>query len=200
MKKLLFFIIAMIIVNSCSVIPCHAAGGVTVVPGTDAEFETIQSNPNSFEVNSYPQIGGADVSITNPLPTKQYGDYLVEVSVDSNRPFTWANSALINTQKTYTYTQPTASLSLYEVCIENPSTVTDLTGKLFQVNTTLGDCYITSFSVPKSQTISGTSIGAYSKFVNYCFNGTNIKLVLSNDTALGGSDGFTAHASIIGVK
>jgi len=82
------------------------------------------------------------------------------------------------------------------VTVYNPSSVTDITVKVFETATSLAEntryVLITQFTIPKSQTITGTTIDTTSKLVHGIFNGTDVRFVLSNDTVLGASDGFSA--------
>lgn len=86
----------------------------------------------------------------------------------------------------------------------NPSTVTDITVKVFNSELTLKagtrDAYITSFSIPKAQSITGTAINTYANFIHGMFNGGDCKLVVSNDTVLGAGDGFTTTIRLREVK
>lgn len=112
---------------------------------------------------------------------------------------------VLNTQKTLTITAPTNAVGLYAISVYNPSTVTDLTVKVQSIETSFGggthNPFITSFSIPKSQTVTGTSISSYQKFIDSAmFIGTSIKLVISNDTALGSGQGFTTSVRIRSVK
>lgn len=131
---------------------------------------------------------------------KIIGEALLENQVGADQTLTWANSDAENTQKTVSFTKPAQPLSEYELIVYNPSTVTDITVKVFNVETSLGgasrDAFITSVSIPKSQMVTGTTINTYAKFVHGMFNGGNLKLVLSNDTVLGASDGFSAYARL----
>ena len=56
--------------------------------------------------------------------------------------------------------------------------------------------YITTLNVPKSQSVTGTTINTHSFFIHGAFNSTDIRIVVSNDTALGGADAFTATLRI----
>lgn len=117
--------------------------------------------------------------------------------VGLDQTITWANNDGANTQKTKTFTKPSVSLSEYELIVYNPSTVTDITVKVFNVEASFGgadrDALITTLSIPKKQTQTGTEIATHAKLIHGIFNGGDCKLVLSNDTALGGSDGFSAY-------
>ena len=124
------------------------------------------------------------------------GSNVAETQVETDQDLTWANSASANTQKTYTFTKPTNPLSKYELIVYNPSTVSDLTVKIFAKELALKEDirngYITMFTVPKAQAFTGTTINTYVKTLEGIFNGTDCIVVVSNDTILGGSDGFIA--------
>ena len=128
------------------------------------------------------------------------GRLLRKIQVGTDQDVVFANSAAANTQVSLTITQPASPLDEYELIVYNPSTVTDLTCKVFTVETALGggdrDSYLTAFSVPKSQSVTGTTINTYIRQLHGVFNGGNLKLVFSNDTVLGAAEGFTAKARL----
>jgi hypothetical protein len=128
------------------------------------------------------------------------GSTLRQTQISTDQTVTWANSNVVNTQKTVTFTKPTAPISEYEIIIYNPSTVTDLTVKVFAVETALGggtrDALVTTVSIPKSQSVTGTTINTQAKFLHGIFNASDCKLVLSNDLILGASDGFSAYVRL----
>ena len=125
------------------------------------------------------------------------GSNLRQTQIGTDQTATWANSAAANTQVSVTITKPTVPVGEYELIIYNPSTVTDLTIKVFAVEAALGggarDALITTIPVLKSQAITGTIISAYVRIIHGIFNGADCKLVISNDTALGAAEGFTAY-------
>lgn len=106
----------------------------------------------------------------------------------------FANSATADTQKTIDLTMK-RPIEIYAIIINNPSTVTDLTVKVFNKEVFGEDtkyAYITSFTVPKSQALTGTTIDTYLVLVEGMFIGGDVRLVVSNNTALGASEGFTS--------
>lgn len=119
-----------------------------------------------------------------------------QIGSDTNVVF--ANSAAANTQATaVTFNVSQGSVNEYSLIVDNPSTVTDLTCKVFSVEVDLDstndrDALITTISIPKAQTLTGTAIQTHHEVINGCFSGGQLKLQFSNDTILGGSDGFTA--------
>ena len=120
--------------------------------------------------------------------------------------FAFANSSEANTQKVATVavpqeaTAPNDALQAYKLAVHNPSTVSALTLKLFTVEKSLGGadrfCLLETLDVPKAQTIKGTAIDAYEYLVGGIFCGGDLKIVASNDTALGAAEGFTATIRI----
>ena len=124
------------------------------------------------------------------------GTQLRETQVGDDQTLTWANSAVANTQVVVNVARPSVPVSEYKVKVYNPSTVTDLTCKVFAVAAGLGgsgrDCLVTTFSIPKSQTMTGTAVNAHARLIHGIFDGSALKLVFSNDTVLGGGDGFSA--------
>lgn len=120
--------------------------------------------------------------------------------IGTDQVVSWANSAAANTQKVITFAKPADPVGEYELIVYNPSTVTDLTVKIFAVEPSLGgadrDGLITEAAIPKAATKTGTSINTDIHFVHGMFNGANCKLILSNDTALGASDGFDAYVRL----
>lgn len=125
------------------------------------------------------------------------GTQIRETQVGNDETLTWANSAAANTQVTVTVVKPSMPVSEYKLKVYNPSTVTDLTCKVFAVAVGLGggdrDCLVTAFSIPKSQAMTGTTINAHARLLHGIFDGSALKLVFSNDTVLGGGDGFSAY-------
>lgn len=126
--------------------------------------------------------------------------------IGSDLAFVFANSASANTQKTATVAVPEEGMATndpvqaYKIAVHNPSAVTDLTVKLFTVEASLGgaarDCLLESLVVPKAATVTGTAINAHEYLVGGMFCGGALKIVVSNDTVLGGADGFTATIRI----
>ena len=120
--------------------------------------------------------------------------------IGSDATAVFANDALVNTQKTTTFTYVTNAGSYgveeYMLTVYNPSTVTDLTVKVFEISTALGgdarDSLITTLSIPKAQVTTGTTIVSHAKVIHGILNGEDVKLIISNDTVLGEADGFTA--------
>lgn len=123
-----------------------------------------------------------------------------QVCTDDPNQAIYAAEAAANTQVTLDLTSPASPVSKYEITIYNPSTVTALTVKAFCTEATLGGDtrygYLTSWPVLASQAITGTTINTYSVVLSYPFVGTNLRLVISNDTVLGVGEGFTAEVRV----
>lgn len=132
----------------------------------------------------------------NPAAVINVGNILRETQIETDQELVWDDSDLQDTQKTYTYTQPERSCSEYQLIVNNPSTVSDLTIKVLSVELDLAsgtkNALITTLTIPKAATETGTSLNTYVKTINGIFNGTDCLLVFSNDTVLDVSDGFTS--------
>lgn len=122
---------------------------------------------------------------------------ITAMQIGTDQAVAFANSAAINTQVNVDFTKPTVSKPRYKIAVYNPSTVTDLTVKIFSVALDFGGGtrydFIDSFVIPKSQVITGTTINAYTKFIEGLFVGTDLRLVVSNNTVLGTAEGFSAY-------
>lgn len=114
--------------------------------------------------------------------------------------FAFANNDVANTQKVATLDKLKGIEPNHCISVYNPSTVTDLTLKIFMVEPALGgadrDGLIAKVNIPKAQTITGTVINTYSTIVYGFVNASEFKFVLSNDTALGAADGFSAYLRV----
>jgi len=119
-------------------------------------------------------------------------------AVGSDQAITFANSAAANNQQTFTIAAPATGIGEYMLTVYNPSTVTDLTVKVFAIAAGLGgadrDSLLTPdpIVIPKSQAITGTTVNCYSTLIHGIFCGTAMKVVVSNNTVLGAAEGFTA--------
>lgn len=148
-------------------------------------------------------VGAQSISLAMP---GTLGGVLQEaiVSGASDPNVVFDPNAAVDTQKTLTFVEPTTSYGEYGFVFYNPSDVTDLTVKIMTIETSLGGGtrygYITSVSIPKSQSISGTTINTYTKYVTGVFNGAACQLIFSNDTDTGEGGGFTSTARVRAVK
>lgn len=118
----------------------------------------------------------------------------------NEQSFNFANSAVVNTNVSATIPRPTTTCQVYQIMVYNPSTVTDLSIKIFNIDSLNGanrDCLLQTIIVPKSQVITGTTVSAYSFLIEGMFAGTDVKLVASNNTVLGASDTFSAYLDIV---
>lgn len=143
----------------------------------------------------------AKVSQEGALSVQLAGSVIKQTQVGGDKEFVFANEALADNQQTATITAPANPGKKHEIIVNNPSTVTDLTVKLFNIEADLvgdtdKDAYITSFVVPKSGSVTGTLIDTHAAFIEGLFNGGDLKLVVSNNTVLGETDGFTATVRI----
>ncbi len=132
--------------------------------------------------------------------------HVIGTMVCSVKTPNWANNDPIDTQKILEIYDTNGPLvSMHEIAVKNPSTVTDLTLKMFShLEDDSGDfsasSYIKTVTIPKAQTITGTLIDTYSFFVENLLVGAFCLLILSNDTALGAADEFTANVYVRRVR
>lgn len=111
-----------------------------------------------------------------------------------NSKATWANSDSADTEKNVDITIPSTLQkdACYLILIHNPSTVTDLSvvAKTEWTDSDAGTQYagIHAFSVPSQQT-KGVVLDGW-------VLADGGRLTLSNDTVLGGSDGFSAYVQV----
>jgi hypothetical protein len=108
-----------------------------------------------------------------------------------DRTFTWANSAGANTEATVDIPKPVVNYRMYQVTVYNPSTVTALTVKLEPVKQQLASA--TRYPVLRTFSVAANSV--YCENFYGIFTG-DLRIAASNDTILGGSDGFTATIRI----
>jgi hypothetical protein len=135
------------------------------------------------------------------------GSIATQTSVDGSQlgddiTIEFANEAGANTQKTTDITTPESPFYEYEFVIYNPG-ATDVTVKLFNKEVFGEDtryAYVTSFVVPKSQAVTGTTINTYAAFVNGLFCGGDVRMVISNNDAVAADGGFTMSVRIRGVR
>ena len=113
--------------------------------------------------------------------------------------FAFANSAAADTQVVQAISAPENQLQAYKISIHNPGS-SDLTVKLMTVEDNLGgadrDCLLDTLSVPAAATVTGTAVNAYEFLTGGIFCGGDLKIVVSNDDAIGEAAGFTATIRI----
>ena len=113
--------------------------------------------------------------------------------------FVFANSAAAETQVVQTISAPENQLQAYKIAIHNPG-ASDLTVKLMTVEENLGgadrDCLLDTLAVPAAATVTGTAVNAYEFLTGGIFCGGDLKIVVSNDDAIGEVAGFTATIRI----
>ena len=129
------------------------------------------------------------------------GRYILQEEITFPQSFDFPNSAAANSQLSLIYAKPIKPLYEYQIAFYNPSTITDLTVKVFALEDFEGsiriiDSFITTFAVPKAQAITGTTIYSYLEHIHGMFNGVGMKVVISNDTVLTAAQGFTGYAKI----
>lgn len=117
------------------------------------------------------------------------------VQLGDDLSFAFANSAVADTQVVQTISAPENQLQAYKISIYNPG-ASDLTVKLMTTEEDLGgadrDCLLDTLSVPASATVTGTAVNAYEFLTGGIFCGGDLKVVVSNDDAIGEIAGFTA--------
>lgn len=125
-----------------------------------------------------------------------------QISTDQLASF--ANSAGANTQINVDFTKPTNVKGTYALSIYNPSTVSDITVKIMAkaLDMQSGTRYLQldSFAVAKSQAVTGTTINGVTKLLEGLFVGYDVRLVISNNTALGVAEGFGATVRLREVR
>lgn len=138
--------------------------------------------------------------IINQMSPQSGKMLLSGAKVGDDLTFTFANSAAINTQVSSTISTPIDPVQAYKISVYNPSVVSALTVKLFTVEKGLGgadcSCLLETLTVPKAQVITGTLVDSYEFLMGGIFCGGDLKIVASNDTALGASEGFAATVRI----
>lgn len=108
-----------------------------------------------------------------------------------DRTFTWADSAGANTEATVDIPKPTIGYRMYQITIYNPSAVTALTVKLEPVKAHMAGQ--DRYPVFRTFTVAANSLYC-ENFYGICTGA--LRIVASNDTILGGSDGFSATIRI----
>mgnify|MGYP007071563847 CR=1 FL=1 len=143
------------------------------------------------------QVDDVAVDNANPVPTRAVA---VNTQVGTDSTIAFANSDGANTQVVLDITAPTTKRGRYMLSIYNPSTVTGLTVKVLTKITSFGSGtrygWLKTVLVPAAQTFDGTSIDTYSEELPNIFAEGDARLVVSNDTGLGGSDAFSAYARL----
>lgn len=116
--------------------------------------------------------------------------------IGTDHDIVFANESSQHTQKTLDISVPSSTKKSYKLLVYNPSSVTALTVKVFDIELAMKGStryvYEKTLAVPAVTTTTGTELNAYAFVIENMFAGANLRLVISNDTALGESDGFTA--------
>lgn len=92
--------------------------------------------------------------------------------------------SMANTQKEVTIGEPSAKLPKYALCVENPSTESDLSVKVMNVLNG-ADYFAETIVIPKSASVTGTTVSKYIKPITSLFFGDGApKLIVSNNTGV----------------
>lgn len=120
------------------------------------------------------------------------------VVYDSNVVF--ANNAVINNKQTLTVPSMDIAIDEYQIVVNNPSTVSDLTIELYSVETFNGvqkDAFIETLTIPKKTTrTNGKSVEAHCEYIHGVLNGAALRIEISNNVALGAAEGFTTYVKL----
>ncbi|MBP2653361.1 MAG: hypothetical protein H6Q73_930 [Firmicutes bacterium] len=125
--------------------------------------------------------------------------YITGTLIGDESSATFANSASANTQKTITITAPDNVRKTYLVNAYNPSTAAALTMKIFNmrtINSATRYSLLTTLTFAAASTVSGTTVDTYGYLVEGMFIASDAYIVVSNNTALGSSGGFTAYFTV----
>ena len=138
--------------------------------------------------------------IINQMSPQSGRMLLSGAKVGDDLAFIFANSVAINTQVSATISTPIDPVQAYKISVYNPSAVSALTVKLFTVEKGLGgadcSCLLETLTVPKAQVITGSLVDSYEFLMGGIFCGGDLKIVVSNDAALGSSEAFSASIRI----
>jgi hypothetical protein len=165
--------------------------GTTVIDFTGGEAIIAVGPSTKYKIKS-------TKTINNPIPIRRY---VSQNQIGTDIDFTFDNNAVINAQATpIDIIKPVSPSEEYQIIVHNPSTITDLTIKVFAISTSLLGttryAYITSLTVPKAATITGTTLNTYAFYLSNLFNGSNVRLQISNNTVLGAAEGFAGTIRI----
>jgi len=131
------------------------------------------------------------------LKTRICGREVIGEQVGVDISISWSNNSSANTQKEVVISIPEDPVEEYMLIIYNPSLITDVSFKVFNIEGMLGGAeryaFLTNILCSKKLTISGTEIEAYAIPIHGIYCGTNLKMVLSNDSPLGATEGFTLY-------
>ena len=127
--------------------------------------------------------------------------------IGNDLAFVFAGGSAADTQVVQTVNAPSEAggvtrfdpVQAYKIAIHNPG-ASPLTIKLMTVEENLGgadrDCLLDTLAVPASATVTGTAVNAYEFLTGGIFCGGDLKVVVSNDDAIGEAAGFTATIRI----
>lgn len=138
-------------------------------------------------------VAAADLNVRSVLAA-----FPAQVGVDQAAAF--ANNAAANTQVSITTFKPIGSRNKFRFSVYNPSTVTDLTVKVFGVDAALGggsrNSLVGTYTIPKAATVTGTAVNSHINYVDMLDGSGDLVFVVSNVTALGAAEGFTAYLRV----
>ncbi len=147
----------------------------------------IMPDVSAYKSGSITVTGYVDDSKVTSVQVMSNNEQVYDGSVS------WANSAAAGTTNNIDVALPSALQNLYLISVTNPSTESALTVKVLNKETLGGSAKypeLTRFSVAVNSP-DGKSV-----LVQGWLLGEAGRLVLSNDTALGASGGFTAYVRV----
>lgn len=207
MKKIIFFAAILLVLLSSLAYAATTMldSGITskawiIGKNSDGTNTIVWTDPNgALMLSPFPpgnnNIGKVDINSNLVSGT--------QVCLDDPNIISFAAEAAANTQVVLYFTTPSNPVSEYKVSVYHDSNDSDLTLKTSGVKSFGGGTKYTheaSASILKNQSISGTAISAYSIVLKYPFVGGGLRLVFSNDTALGADDTLTGLVIIEAIK
>lgn len=124
------------------------------------------------------------IFITNDkLGIKLLGTVIKQSEVGETTSLTFEAGSPVNTQKIIELSQPESPVYENALIIKNPSEVSDLVVRVFNVEDGIGDSLLTSLTIPKKSAIPGDTPGvvdSYTVLLNGMFLSGSTKLVISN--------------------
>lgn len=181
--------------------------------GTTNKIQARNTTHDNFQVNANIQLTDTDVSNANPVPVSDAGssitvdgnvgisgNYTTGTAVGDDNAVVFENSAAANTQVNVDIAKPSNPKNRYLLTVYNPSTITDLTVRIFAKDLALGGdirySHLDTIAIQKSQAFNGLTINSYSYLLEGAFIGTDLRIVIMNDAALGAADGFSAYIRV----
>jgi hypothetical protein len=139
-------------------------GKVGIDQTSDGVTNKVQARNDlhdAFNSNANMQINNNDVSISNPAPIIGVGDYINGTQIGVDQTLTWANSDVVNTTKTITFTKSVNNKKEHEIIIANQSTASALSVDIGNIEPNIGftnntdslKSVLTTINVPASTAI-----------------------------------------------